>query len=45
LSATHTGGLGALGLDSAASELKAVESWIDERRKQLDAVDARVFAS
>ncbi len=45
LSATHTGGLGALGLDSVAAELKAVDQWIDERRQMLDAVDARVFAS
>ena len=45
LSATHTGGLGALGLEIAAAELKLADDWIDERRKQLDAVEARVFAS
>jgi argininosuccinate lyase len=45
LTATHTGGLGALGLDSVAAELKALDQWIDERRQTLDAVDARVFAS
>ncbi len=45
LSATHTGGVGALGLDSVAAELKAVDKWIDERRQTLDAVDAKVFAS
>ncbi len=44
LSATHTGGLGALGLDSVAAELKAVDQWIEARRTRLDAVDARVFA-
>ncbi|HWS27247.1 MAG TPA: lyase family protein, partial [Xanthomonadales bacterium] len=45
LSATHTGGLGALGLQTAGAELKLVDDWIDERRTQLDAVDARVFAA
>ena len=44
LSATHTGGIGALGLDSVAAELQAMDHWIDARRTRLDAVDARVFA-
>jgi len=44
LNATHTGGLGALGLDTAADELAAIDQWIAARRMQLDAVDARVFA-
>ena len=44
LSATHTGGLGALGLDTAADELHAVDQWISARRADLDAVDTRVFA-
>ncbi|MBL8245821.1 MAG: argininosuccinate lyase [Rhodanobacteraceae bacterium] len=44
LNATHTGGLGALGLDTAADELAVNDQWIAARRAQLDAVDARVFA-
>ena len=44
LSATHTGGLGALGLDEAERELAVAAAWTAARRTQLDAVDARVFA-
>jgi argininosuccinate lyase len=45
LSATHTGGLGALGLDVAAAELDTLDVWIGTRQRLLDGVDARVFAS
>ncbi|MEZ5466826.1 MAG: argininosuccinate lyase [Lysobacterales bacterium] len=44
LSATHTGGLGALGLDIAAQELADGSAWLASRQQMLDAVDARVFA-
>ena len=44
LSATHTGGVGALGFDVAAAELKTVDLWVSERQRLLDGVDARVFA-
>ncbi len=44
LNATHTGGLGALGLDTAADELAVFDQWIGARRAHLDAVDSRVFA-
>jgi len=44
LSATHTGGLGDLGLDQSADELAAADAWISARRHDLIAVDARVFA-
>ncbi|MCB1602913.1 MAG: hypothetical protein KDI66_23055, partial [Xanthomonadales bacterium] len=44
LSATHTGGLGALGLDIAAQELAEGSAWLASRQQLLDAVDARVFA-
>ena len=37
--------VGALGVQTAGAELKLVDDWIDERRTQLDAVDARVFAA
>ena len=45
LSATHTGGLGELGLDLAELELAEAEHWITEHRTDLDAIDARVFAA
>ncbi len=44
LSATHTGGLGALGLDQSAAELAVAADWIADRRAQLSSVEARVFA-
>ncbi|MGE4070077.1 MAG: argininosuccinate lyase [Lysobacterales bacterium] len=43
LSATHTGGLGDLGLDLAAQELDDCDQWLKVRQQMLDAVDARVF--
>jgi len=44
LSATHTGGLGALGLAQAEQELAVVAHWNATKRQALDAVDSRVFA-
>lgn len=44
LSATHTGGLGDLGLAHAAQELTAISNNIDARQALLDAVDTAVFA-
>ncbi len=44
LSATHSGGLGDLGLDLAEHDLAEAEHWITEHRADLDAIDARVFA-
>jgi argininosuccinate lyase len=45
LSATHTGGLGDLGLDCAAQELADSATLLQVRQEQLDAVNARVFAA
>ena len=44
LSATHTGGLGALGLDTASAELDALGMQFDARSQVLGQIDARVFA-
>ena len=44
LSATHTGGLGALGLGTAAAELDVLGAQFDARSHTLGQIDARVFA-
>ncbi len=44
LSATHTGGLGALGLDTATAELETLGMQFDARSQVLGQIDARVFA-
>ena len=44
LSATHSGGLGALGFEAAEHEVAESAAWTCARRAQLDAIDERVFA-
>mgnify|MGYP001239197602 CR=1 FL=1 len=43
LSATHIGGLGALGLNLAEQDLAHVAHWNATKRQSLDAVDGRLF--